>query len=62
MLKSNLASNFNIEESYDLASDHSPNILTLCDTVINKELPPFLISSKTDWEGFREYLENLIST
>lgn len=49
-----------IEDNYDLSSDHSPIILTISETIINKEKPPTLTNKRTDWESFREELEQRI--
>lgn len=41
---------------FDLSSDHSPIIITLNATVIKKEKLPTLYNSKTNWNLFRELL------
>lgn len=50
-----------IEESFDLNSDHSGVILTLSERIIKKENRPSLTNKTTDWESFRIDLENKIS-
>lgn len=55
-----LTNYFNIEEIHDFSSDHLPIILTLCDTIIKKQISPFLMNKKTNWEEFTVDLEDLI--
>lgn len=47
-----------IESSYDLSSDHSPIILTISSTTVIKENPPTLFNKNTNWEIFREHVDN----
>ncbi|KAL1460251.1 hypothetical protein WDU94_012177 [Cyamophila willieti] len=49
-----------VETNYELSSDHSPVILTLSTTIINKHTNISLTSHRTDWEGFRLFLEEKI--
>lgn len=49
-----------VEGSLDLSSEHTPIVLTLSETVITKPPALALTNSMTDWNGFSEYLENLI--
>lgn len=50
----NIASGFlSIEEGYDMNSDHSPTILTLSESIIEKEDTPRLVNKHTDWESFK---------
>lgn len=46
-----------VEPSYDLSSDHSPVIATLSTTVILKENHTAIFTRRTDWDAFREYVE-----
>ena len=55
-----IASNYvSVEECYDLSSGNSPTILTLSVTVIKKSLPPLLTNKWTDWDGFKQGLEQM---
>lgn len=54
------AAYLNIEEGYDMHSDHSPIILTLSETVTQKKRSPTLVNKNTDWESFHFDLEHLI--
>lgn len=51
----------NIEEGYDMHSDHSPIILTLSEKIIQKESNPSLVNKNTDWESFQFDLNNSIN-
>ena len=46
-----------IEESHDLNSDHMLIHLTLSENIIEKENNPVLVNRHTDWESFRQSLE-----
>ena len=46
-----------IEECFDLTSDHSPIILTINETAITKQKPPYLTNKLTCWEGYRKEIE-----
>lgn len=50
----------NIEENFDLNSDHSAVIITISENVIKRESKPFLVNKSTDWESLRIELENNI--
>ena len=50
-----------IEESHDLNSDHSPILQTLRENIIQKENNPVLVNRRTDWESFRQSLEEKIN-
>lgn len=50
-----------IESSYDGSSDHTPVILTISATPLIREKPESLHSHKTDWIGFRTYIEDNIN-
>ena len=50
-----------IEESHDLNSDHTPIHLTLSENIIQKENNPVLVNRRTDWESFRQSLEEKIN-
>lgn len=49
-----------VESSQELSSDHSPVILTTSTKIISKPKMPTLITSKTDWESFKHFIENKI--
>lgn len=49
-----------VTDCSDLTSDHTPVILTISETLIQREAPPRLTTCKTDWDGFRIELESLI--
>ena len=54
-----ISSNFiDVEDNFDLNSDHSPVIMTLSDIIIRKENKPLLVNKTTDWESFRTELDN----
>lgn len=44
----------------DLSSDHTPLLLTLSNTIHTKTLRPQLTSKNTDWEQFREIINEKI--
>lgn len=57
----NISANYvHIDEAWDMNSDHSPILLTLSDTVIQKENPPRLVNKMTDWQSFKLKLEECI--
>lgn len=58
----NLSPNFiSIEEGYMMSSDHSPILLTLSENVIiQRENNPTLVNKKTDWNKFKQDLEDII--
>lgn len=49
-----------IESSLDGSSDHTLVILTLSSTITLRDPPESLYNRKTDWQGFKEYLESNI--
>lgn len=51
---------FKTESCLDTCSDHTPVILTTSATVIETEMPQSLYNHHTDWESFREFLEENI--
>ena len=56
----NLTSRFlNIEEGYDMSSDHSPIVLTLGEKILKKENYLTLTNRNTDWEGFKFDLDSI---
>jgi hypothetical protein len=57
----NLSSYINVTEEFHLDSDHSPIVLTLSKTIIQKGRNPPLMNNLTDWVMFRETLENRIN-
>jgi len=57
----NISSNYiQIEDNLELNWDHTPIILTLSKSIIQKPCNPVLVSKKTDWEGFRMTIEERI--
>lgn len=44
----------------DSSSDHTPVILTMSTTLIERVPPPYLYSKNTNWDTFRNYLEDNI--
>lgn len=46
-----------VESNYDLPSDHTPVIISMSTTVINKLPSPQLVSKNTNWTAFQSYLE-----
>lgn len=56
-----IASNYiEVEGIEDLTSDHTPVLMTLSTLVIKKKRKLNLTNKYTDWESFREKLDNLI--
>lgn len=49
------------ESNYDLSSDHSLVIITVYSKIPNKVKQPSLYNGKTNWNVFRDKLDNLIS-
>lgn len=49
------------ESSLDLHSDHSPIILTISSSVLLKDNPPYLCNKYTDWDLFRQLLDQLLN-
>lgn len=49
-----------ITESFDLFSDHSSVFLTLSESLIKVEIPPRLTNGKTNWEGFKNDVEDSV--
>lgn len=50
-----------IEEGWDMNSDHSPIVLTISEHIIKKENNPTLINNLTDWQSFKTDLEEKIN-
>jgi hypothetical protein len=50
-----------VEPSYDLSSDHSPVIATVCSYVIHKTPRSKLHNQKTNWEEYRMKLQEAIN-
>jgi hypothetical protein len=50
-----------IESNLDGSSDHTPVILTVSSTVIQRESSESLHNVKTDWDCFRSYLNNNVN-
>lgn len=56
-----IATNFiNVEDNYDLDSDHSALILTLSEKIIKKQRNPSLYNKTTNWDGFKCQLSEAI--
>lgn len=56
-----IANNFtHLESNDDLSSDHSPVILTLNETLMQKDNLPRLTTKRTDWDKFREVLQRFM--
>lgn len=51
----------NIEDNFDLNSDHSAVILTLSEMIVKKQNRPTLTNITTDWMSFRKELENKVN-
>lgn len=50
-----------VEENFDLDSDHSAVIMTLSEIIIKKKARPMLVNKTTDWESFRIDLQKNIN-
>lgn len=48
------------ETCLDSNSDHTPVLLTISTTIIHYDKPDTLYNNRTDWEGFKDYIENNI--
>lgn len=58
----NVSTNYiKIDEVYDLNSDHSPMLLTICEHIITKDQNSVLINKLTDWDYFNFLLEDTIN-
>ncbi|CAH2207630.1 jg844, partial [Pararge aegeria aegeria] len=51
---------FGVETCLDGSSDHVPVVLTASTTVLNYEKPLILHNYRTDWDAFREILEDTL--
>ncbi|KAJ2938643.1 hypothetical protein O0L34_g11971 [Tuta absoluta] len=51
---------FKPEPCHDSSSDHTPVLLTISTMLIEYELPESLYNRRTDWESFRNYIEENI--
>jgi hypothetical protein len=57
----NVSANYiQIDEGYDLNSDHSPILLTIGEHIITKVQNPILINKHTEWDYFNFLLETKI--
>jgi hypothetical protein len=57
----NIYSNYiQIKDNLELGSDHSPILLTLSESIIQKPCNSMLVNKNTDWESFRKTLEDRI--
>lgn len=50
-----------LEDNFDMDSDHSAVIFTLSERIIRKETRPMLVNKTTDWESFRIEVESRIN-
>jgi hypothetical protein len=57
VIKNTSSNYFEIEESLDLNSDHSPIYLTVSDNIIMKNQNPVQTNKHTDWDCFNYLLE-----
>ena len=46
-----------ISDCYDLSSDHSPVIVTLCCNALKTKIPTYLTNKKTNWTLFKNIME-----
>ena len=60
-MSGNLSRFMDVNEDFDLDSDHSPIVLILSKTIIKKEQNPTVSNKLTDWDMFRENPEKGIS-
>lgn len=51
---------FSVESSLDGPSDHTPVLLTLSKTIVDNDNPRSIYNEKTDWESFRQILDQQI--
>ena len=57
----NISSNYiQIEDNLELNSYHTPTVLTLSESIIQKPCNPVLVCKKTNWKGFRMTIEERI--
>ena len=61
IIKNKPAQYIQTEESHDLNSDHTPILLILSENTIQTESKPVLVNRRTDWESFRQSLEEKIN-
>lgn len=52
--------NFKAESCYDSSSDHTPVLLTMSTMLIEMSIPERLYNYRTDWQSFRDYMEEHI--
>lgn len=50
-----------LEENFDLESDHSAVIMTLSEKIIKRETRAALVNETTDWESFKMKLQSNIN-
>lgn len=50
-----------IQSNFDIASDHTPVIATINSSVVLKEKPITLCNNKTDWDLFRDKIEEKLN-
>lgn len=62
VLKSIPLDHLSIEESLDLSSDHTPLLVQISTNIIQKQKPASLTTKKTNWELFRNLLDDKLST
>lgn len=57
-----VSANFiDLEENFDMDSDHSAVILTLSEKIVRKENKPTLVNKTTDWISFKREIEKKIN-
>ena len=55
------ANYFSVQSCLDLSSDHSPILIQLNTQIINTEKRNLLYNKKTNWQKYREYIEENLS-
>lgn len=60
MIKSVSNNYIQTEDFSDIASDHSPIIMTVSNAIITRQTPSVLTNRKTNWQEFRDELEGKI--
>ena len=56
-IKNESVNYLSIEEGWDMSSDHSPILLTLCENIIQMQISPHLVNRKTDWKSKKKTLK-----
>jgi len=55
------ANHIRVEPAFELSSDHSSVIATICASIINKSATPKLTTTHTTWDMFRAYINEHIN-